>query len=263
VKNLVFKKALKKEPGITMAVITISRQYGSGGEEIAHQVAKTLGYDYMDKELIVAVAQEAHTEESEVSQFDEQGQHPVIRFLKQHLIGEHRVIRTWPTYYWSDEFEELLVREGKTDISSISSRRLFESVIRELGERGNVVIVGRGAGIVLAELPSVLTVRITTPLEYRLQRIMAEQSLNSEEALNLIKQTDKQRTRYIKQGYGVNWDNPKLYQLVLDMGKIGEETAIRIICEAVHGLDIAKVPTDTAVHPTILFGLKPSSKRVF
>ena len=133
-----------------MAVITISRQFGSGGEEIARKVAETLGYDYVDKELIATVAQKAQTEESEVSRFDERGRHPIIHFLKKYLIGGNHVILAWPTYYWSDELEERLVREGKTSPSSASSHKLFESAIKKLGERGNVVIVGRGAGIVLA-----------------------------------------------------------------------------------------------------------------
>ena len=274
-----------------MAVITISRQYGSGGEEIAHKVAETLGYDYVDKELIATVAQESQTEESEVSRFDERGRHPITHFLKKYLIGESHVIRAWPTYYWSDELEERLVREGKTSPSSASSRKLFESAIKTLGEQDNVVIVGRGAEIILAGWISVLPVRIIAPLEYRLQRVMREQGFeeNDEEvkakpgdvgaesaptvaspslplpvlpqatqpkvfergdALKLIKRTDKQRSRYIKQNYGVNWDKPELYQLILDTSQITEEAAANIICEAARGLEVAEPTTDIAGCPT-------------
>jgi len=233
-----------------MAVITISRQFGSGGEEIAHKVAETLGYDYVDKELIATVAQEAQTEESEVSRFDEQGRHPITHFLKKYLIGERHVIRAWPTYYWSDELDERLVREGKTSPSNASSRKLFESAIKKLGDRGNVVIVGRGAEIVLGGRPEVLPVRIMVPLEYRLQRVMREQGLKSDGALKLIKKIDKQRSRYIKQNYGVNWDKPELYQLILDTSQITEEAATDIICEAARGLEVAEPTTDIAGCPT-------------
>jgi hypothetical protein len=129
----------------------------------------------VDKELIAAAAQEAQTAESEVSRFDERGQHPMTHFLQKYLIGESHVIPAWPTYYWSDELEERLVREGKTSPSSAASHKLFasltdgfalrfESAIIKLGERGNVVIVGRGAGIILAEWLSVLPVRIIAPI---------------------------------------------------------------------------------------------------
>jgi cytidylate kinase len=231
------KTLFSNEGGIAMAVITISRQFGSGGEVIAHKVAESLGYDYVDKELIVEVAQEAHTEESEVSRFDERGRHPIRHFLKRYLIGERRVIRAWPTYYWSDELEVRSVREGNTSISSVSCRKLFESVIQKLWERGNVVIVGRGAEIVLAGRPGVLSVCIVAPLAYRLQRVMQEQGLEHDDAIKHIKQIDKQRARYIKQNYGVNWDKPELYQLILDTEKISEETATQIICQAVSEFD--------------------------
>ena len=234
-----------------MAVITISRQFGSGGEEIAHKVAETLGYNYVDKELIATVTQEAQTEESEVSRFDEQGRHPIIHFLQKYLIGGNHVILAWPTYYWSDELEERLVREGKTSPSSASSPKLFESAIKKLGERGNVVIVGRGAEIVLGGRLDVLPVRIMAPLEYRLQRFMQKQRLEHGDALKFIKQTDKQRSRYIKQNYGVNWDKPELYQLILDTSKITEEAAANIICEAARGLEFAKPTIDIASCPTV------------
>ena len=223
--------------GTIMAVITISRQYGSGGEKIAHKVAESLGYDYVDKELIATIAQEINTEVSEISRFDEQGQHPIVHFLRKYLIGEYHVIPAWPTYYWSDELEERLVREVKISPSNVSCRKLFESAIKKLGERGNVVIVGRGAEVILAECANVLSVRIIAPLEYRLQKVMQEQSLERDDALKLLKQTDTQRARYIRQNYDVGWDKPELYQLILDTSKISEKFATDIICKAARGLE--------------------------
>jgi len=75
-----------------LVVITLARQFGSGGEEIARKVAQSLGYDYVDKELIAAVAQEVRVDEAEVHRFDERGRHPITHFLIKYLIGERHII---------------------------------------------------------------------------------------------------------------------------------------------------------------------------
>ena len=221
-----------------MAVITLARQCGSGGEEIARMVAQSLGCDCVDKELIVTVAQKAHADEAAVHRCDERGRHPITHFLMKELIGERHLIPGWGMEYaWSDELEVDAVKEGISPLSLRSSRVFFESVIQKLGERGNVVIVGRGAGIVLARQSHVLSVCIMAPIEYRLRRVMEEINGERDDALKLIEEMDTQRTRYIKQNYGVQWDDPQFYHLILDTEKIGQEAASRIIGQAALELD--------------------------
>jgi len=216
-----------------LVVITLARQFGSGGEEIARKVAQSLGYDYVDKELIAAVAQEARVDEAEVHRLDERGRHPITHFLMKYLIGERHIIPGWAgDYAWSDEIEIDAVKDGISRLSLRASRVFFESAIKKLGERGNVVMVDRGAGIVLARKSHVLSVCIRAPIEYRLQRVMQELNLARDDALKLMEQMDTQRTRYIKQNYGVSWDEPQLYHLILDTGRICQETASLIICQA-------------------------------
>jgi len=187
---------------------------------------------YVEKELISAVAQEAHTNEKTIMRFDERGRHPILHFLMKHVIGEQRIIPAWPTYYWSDEFETQSVREGKSSVSTVSCPKLFEDVIQKLWERGNVVIVGRGATIILSGRCAVLSVRIIAPLEYRLQRVMLEQGLEYNDALKLVKRSDRQQARHIRQNYGVKGDSPDRYKLLFDMGKASEETVVQTICRA-------------------------------
>ena len=219
-----------------MAVIAISRQFGSGAEAIAHKVSETLRYDYVDKELISTVAQEAHADEKTIMRFDERGRHPVLHLLMKYVIGEQRVVPAWPTYYYSNEFEVLSVREGKSPVSTASYRRLVEDVIKKLWERGDVVIVGRGATSILFGRRDVLSVRIMAPLEYRLQRVMLEQGLEHRDSLRLIKRTDKQQARYIRQSYGVEGDKADHHKLLFDMGTTSEQVVIQTICRAASRL---------------------------
>ncbi len=219
-----------------MAVITISRQFGSGAEAIARKVSEALRYAYVEKELISAVAQEAHTDEKTIMRFDERGRHPILHFLMKYVIGEKRIVPAWPTYYFSSELEILSVREGKSSVSTASCRKLFEDVIEKLWERGDVVIVGRGATAILFGRPNVVSVRIIAPLEYRLQRVMLEQGFEHRDALKLIKRTDKQQARYISQSYGVKGDKPDRHKLLFDIGTTSEEVVIQTICRAASEL---------------------------
>jgi len=219
-----------------MAVITISRQLGSGAEAIAQKVSGALGYACVDKELISAVAQEAHTDERRIMRFDERGRSPILHFLMKYVIGEERIVPAWPTYYSSSEFEVLSVREGKSSVSTASCRKLFEDVIEKLWKRGDVVIVGRGAAAILFGRPKVVSVRIIAPLEYRLQRVMLEQGLEHRDALRFIKRTDKQQARYIRQSYGAKGDKPDQDKLLFDIGTTSEEAVIEAICRAVSDL---------------------------
>jgi len=224
-----------------VAVITISREIGSGAEAIAEKVAEALRYDYAEKDLISVVAQEAHADEETIMRFDERGRHPILHFLMKYVIGERRIIPAWPTYYWSDEFETLSVREGRSPVSTVSCRKLFEDAIKKLWERGNVVIVGRGASIILSGRSAVLSVRIIAPLEYRLHRVMLEQGVEYKDALKLINRTDRQQNRYIKQNYGLKDDKPDRYKLFFDMGETSEEAVIQSICRAAAEFDETEI----------------------
>jgi cytidylate kinase len=219
-----------------MAVITISRQIGSGAEAIAQKVSEALEYAFVDTELVSAVAQEAHTDETTIMRFDERGRHPVLHVLMKYVIGEKRIVPAWPTYYYSDEFAALSVREKKSPMSRASCWKLFEDVIEKLWERGDVVIVGRGATAILYGRGDVVSVRITAPLEYRLRRVMLEQGLEHRDAVRLIKRTDKQQARYIRQGYGVKDDKRDLHRLSFDVGITSEEVVVQTICRAVSEL---------------------------
>ena len=101
------------------------------------------------------------------------------------------------------------------------------------------MIVGRGAEIILASRPGVLSVRIIAPLADRVKRVMQEGGLTHDHATKRIHHIDKSRTRYIKQNYGFDWGRPEHFQLILDTEKISEEIATQIICQAVSRFDEA------------------------
>lgn len=219
-----------------MAVITISREYGSGGGEIGRHIAKILGYDCVDKELITEVAKRANVSESEVEKLDEKGEDPIIYFLKE-LFGEDepQTVFQYPNEHKDDkESKEIQKKERESNIFNRDQQlRLFQSVIESVWERDNAVIIGRKANVILADKPNTLRARVIAPLDKRLKRIMQIEQLSRDDALRLINETDEHRERYAKQYYDVDWDDPELYDIVINTAKLTEEAAAYLITETV------------------------------
>jgi len=216
-----------------VAVITISREYGSGGGEIGRCVAEILGYDYVDKELITEVAKMANVPESEVEKLDERGDDPIIYFLKE-LFGEDE---PQPVFQYPNDHEnyeepkELRKKKESNVFDRDKQLELFQSVIESVWERGNAVIIGRKANVILANKPDTLRVRVIAPLGKRLRRITEVEQIPEEEVLGLINEIDGHRERYAKQYYGVDWDDPGLYDVVINRDKLTIEDSAYLITE--------------------------------
>lgn len=209
-----------------MSVITISRQFGSQGDIIAKGVADLLEYDYVDKELIAEVAQQADLHPDEVEKFDEKYDNPVIVFLKRLII---------PGKYPVTELPEWTVLNEEAQIEKIQTQKeclkFFQSTIEQLWQRGNVIIVGRCGQIILSDKEDVFHVRIIASLEYRLERLMEERDVDKTAAMKLIRENDRRKANYIKYGYKEDWNNPELYHLIVNMGEKGVEFEANFIAD--------------------------------
>lgn len=206
-----------------MAVITISRQYGSEGDEIAADVCQTLGYQSFDKQLMMKVAAEVGLTEGEVVDFTED-QHRVRGFLDR-LLGNPPPVLT-QARTWSE------VRV----IDAADSIPLVQSVIRAAYKHDKVVIVGRGGQAVLRHDPGVLHVRLEAPMETRISRVQLREGLGYEPAREIVAQRDRAAADYLKRFYGVDWSDALLYHLIINTGRWGIESASRLIVSAVNQL---------------------------
>jgi len=217
-----------------MAVVTISRQCGSGGAEIAKLASKMLSYKFLDKHMIGRVAYNLGLSKDEIIEYPVEGKKHV--FLDK-LLRESQVlpIRN-PTPGISDamnDFESTYFVSEKT--SEIRSVKLVESTIREIGKRGNVVILGRGGQAILKRESDVLHVRIVAPMEVRIQRIREDENFSTDkEAKTFINRSDLTASKYLKNTYGIDWEDPLLYHLVINTGKFGVESTVKIIINGVE-----------------------------
>jgi cytidylate kinase len=181
-----------------MATITISRQLGSMGREVARLVAERLGYRLVWRDLINQAARRAGAPELALAAIDELG--------LLHLTPSRQAREAY--------------------------RQAVQQVVEELVTEGNVVILGRAGQVILHNRPGTLHVRLMAPVDVRAERLAHYHSIPIESALAQIEASDRHRRNYLKRFYGVRWDDVDLYDLVINTSRMTPEAAADTICQA-------------------------------
>lgn len=207
-----------------MTVVTISREFGSGGTEIAARVCSLLGYTYFDKQYIIRAATQAGLTEQDALDFREESSQ-ARTFVEQLLMPGPPLTA------------EMAVRgeEHALSVALLDSDRcltLVQAAIHATYKNGNAVIVGRGGQAVLQRLPGVLHVLVQAPMPARILRIQEMEKVDLETAYQMAVQHDKKTMRYLERVFGIKWDDPLLYHLVINTGKWDLEAAAQLIVYA-------------------------------
>ena len=199
-------------------VITIGRQYGSGGREIGRMVANALGIKYYDKELLTEAARSSGVCQEMFEAVDE---------------------RT-PSFFsnlWSFNlgFNTGAYLLGNTPLSDDRIYTAQCAVMRELAEKSSCVIVGRSADYVLRNNPRLVSVFIHASLEARVKRIMGRGDCETEDAArSLAAKKDKLRSSYYNFYTDKTWGNAASYDLSIDSSKLTSEEVCTMIVDYVH-----------------------------
>ncbi len=221
-----------------MNIITVARQIGSRGDWIAEQVAAKLEYDYVDRRLVEEIAQITDTSAEEVERYDEKGEGPVKHFLKRLLVPEVAP-GTFPlsAAAYAPEFgrEFSYVREYNASAATYLDRGTYQllitTLIQDFGQTGRAVIVGRSSQIILADHPAACHLKIVAPLAERIERIMQTREMDRNNARKLIEQHDNWRKDYLRNAHKADWDDPLLYDLTINTGRMTPEAAVHIIVD--------------------------------
>jgi CMP/dCMP kinase len=224
-----------------MAVITISRQYGSGGDEIAERVCRILGYQQFDKQQISRAAKETGFSEDDVIHFADysEGNYKVKRFLDVLL---HRSRPRSQKQLKLEEKVVILTAEDQA-FSESSALNLVQRAIQAAYLTGNTVIVGRGGQVVLNGKPGVIHVRIEADLEDRIQRVKdhlrehprdrLEEIALRRAAQDLIAERDTASAAYVYQFYRIDWADRSLYHAILNASRLHIHQASQLIIDMV------------------------------
>ena len=192
-------------------IVTISRQYGSGGRYIGEQLAKELGVPCYDDKLIDMVAKESGF----ASEYIEEKSERITGSLLFNIASS----LTYASNVLSGSGTSL-----QDEIYFIQSR-----IIKELAEKGPCVIVGRCADFVLKDNENVIRLFVHSTPEKNLETVCNLKGLEEKEAQKLIDKTNKHRAAYYKCYTGREWDNAKNYDLCLDSSRLTYEKCVEIV----------------------------------
>lgn len=195
-----------------MAILTISREFGSGGREIGLAVSRELGYSYIDRVKILENIRQAGE-----------------RWEKWSKTLDEHCPSVWEKYDWSFR----------------GFAALIQSVILQEALKDNVVIMGRGGNFLLKDMPFALRVRIKAPIEERTERIAVRESVNSKTAQWLIEKTDSERACFIHAIYGKAWDDTTEYDMTIDTADSSLDEISAMIVRTLKKKDSSR--SDTAM----------------
>jgi cytidylate kinase len=197
--------------------VTIEREFGSGGGEIAQMVSNHLGWKLWDELLTEEIARLAECPKSVVQPREERTDPLYYRLFKSFLRGS---------------YEGSLNAYRLNLVDSESILKITERVIQHVAKKGNSVIVGRGSQQFLRNRQDTLRVFLYAPREDKLQRLVAR-GKNRKDAEQLVDTVDRERTDFLKKYFHVEWPDRAVYHTMINTS-IGEQAVLEII------LDLAK-----------------------
>lgn len=201
-------------------ILTVEREYGSGGANIAEQLAARLGWKLWDTQLTEEIARVANVDPKAALRCDERRDSLLYRLFKVYArgsyerslpLGESRVFDT-------DRMVELL-----------------HQVIENVASRGNCVIVGRGSAYILRARPEAFHVFVYAPADEKIRRIMSL-GKSEAEAKKLVEEVDAERAEFIQHYFGAQWPARWLYNLMIN-SKFGDEYVIESILQQISALE--------------------------
>lgn len=199
-----------------MAIITISRQLGTGEVEFTDKLTDTLGYPLYDDRLIQQVAAELEVHTGVVRAFDERLEPSAIQSVLSRITGGN--VR-----------RQLSTRREEGGVRPEIVRTALRSVVREIARHDDAIIVGRGASIILSNLRRVLKLRLVAPVDFRAREHARTIGMNLGEAEEAVRRSDSDRGNSIRRMFNVDWNDPTLYDVVINMARTDRDTAVRIV----------------------------------
>jgi cytidylate kinase len=200
-------------------VITVAREYGSGGGEIARKVAETLSWRLVDRELIAEAARKADVPPEAAAQYDERVNPWMVRMAKG---------------LWSGSADSFAAAPRGAVFDADLMAELTRRVILEAAAQGSCVLLGRGAQCVLRDRADTLHVFVYAPSEDRLRRLASRHGRESAARIEM-ERMDRSRAAYVQHYYGCDRANRELYDVMVN-SRVGVEAVVRmVLCAAGHG----------------------------
>jgi cytidylate kinase len=228
-------------------VVTISRQLGSQGSYMATEAATSLGFRYLDREILqTAAAAAGYPDENMVEALSHQEEAPGLLARILDAMGRMAPVPIVPSATLREgqayaevvnaKLADQLIGERERSAAADNYRELVRQVILNYAEAGNVLIAGRGGQVILRNRRNALHVRIYGSPAFRTRTLMMRQGISRDEAESLIQRSDRERARYLQRYFGVAWDDPGLYHLSINADGVSVSMGAHLITEAARWL---------------------------
>ena len=197
-------------------IITISREFCSGGHEVGQKLAQSLNIDFYDTELISLVAKKSGFSENLFEEADEQ---PTNSFLYSLAMGA--------PYLSGGFFNQANVLTNDALFS------IQAEVIKNIAKKSDCVIVGRCANYILKDMENVTRVYLTASLDFKIARLLKDSNISPKEAESILYKTDKKRAHYYNYYTGLEWNKLENYDIVLSTSKFGIDKCVDILANCI------------------------------
>ncbi|MBP3375153.1 MAG: cytidylate kinase-like family protein [Clostridia bacterium] len=195
-------------------IITISREFGSGGRTIGRQVAEKLGYKFYDAEIIERVIEKSGLSREIVEKYDEYATHK-SSFL--YSIAINSANASVDSYHGTSFASQVHIAQIK--------------VINEIAEEGNCVIIGRGADYILRDRADVLNVFVYADMKFKCDRVLSLYGETDKKIEDRIKDKDTKRRVFYRSFAMREWGVYQNYHMMLDSGTVGLDRCVDMICD--------------------------------
>jgi cytidylate kinase len=223
-----------------MPVVTMSGTIASGAREIGRAAASLLGIDFVDKQLLVDAARRLGVPVDVVAGRDERctslGERlaSVLRgFLERSAAaGDPLTGASGLEVLLGRTYAEMTLEREEPQVSDTVYMRTMTAIIRDLGERGEIVVLGRGSHMILRDLPGALHVLTLAPQELRVERLADREGISQEDAARRLQDSDRARPAFYRKFWKVDVNDPALYDVSLQTSQITYEVGAELVAAA-------------------------------
>jgi cytidylate kinase len=215
-------------------IVTLEREFGSGGGAIACELARQLGWKLWDQQLTSEIAKLAQVSESAVALCDERVDGRLYRLAKT---------------FWRGSYERGLPLDSSHAFDTDRMMAMVEEIMDKIAAEGSAVIVGRGAPYFLRDREDTFRVFTYAPQDEKIRRLLA-MGKSREDAEDLVENVDKERMAYIKHYFNADWPRRCLYHMMINTA-VGDDNVISTILNGMQTLSAhpSESPLTACVEP--------------
>ena len=231
-----------------MPIVTMQGRIGSPSRILGLEVARLLGADYVDQQILAEAARRVGAPVEALAQRDERalrGRERLARFF-QKFLEKSAAGSAGDPFLGPTGIEVLMSRSladaaqpaaSAEEVGDARYKEVITSVVQDLAQGGNVVVIGRGGNVILKDLPNALHVYVVSSVESRVKLIMERENLEEAAAEKFVKDNELSRVAYYKKFFNVQPEDPVLYHLFLNADRLGQEQAAKIIADAAQEIE--------------------------